>query len=134
MLCAPAAEPTNSSSPSPAPVVSPGELLTTGGLVQCCKRQLYGLGGRENGGNYLFRAVIGALEMPKTERHPHKEGNSVRLGALRVAALHRLIKLLRIAEQHHRLRRLRHGEHVGERHLRSLVHEKHVDRLERVWP
>ena len=56
------------------------------------------------------------------------------IGALRVAALHRLIKLLRIADQHHRLRGLRHREHVGERHLRGLVHEKHVDRFERVWP
>ena len=56
------------------------------------------------------------------------------IGALRVAALHRLIELLRIADQHHRLRRLRHRKHVGERHLRGLVHEEHVDRLERVRP
>jgi len=39
-------------------------------------------GGRENGGNYLLRAVIGAVEMPKIERHPHKVGNSARLHLL----------------------------------------------------
>ena len=29
--------------------------------------------------NYLLRAVIGAVEMPKIERHPYKVGNSARL-------------------------------------------------------
>ena len=32
-------------------------------------------GGRENGGNYLLRPVIGAVEMPKTERHPATPGS-----------------------------------------------------------
>ncbi len=39
-------------------------------------------GGRDNCGNYLLRAVIGAVEMPKIERHPHKVGNSARLHLL----------------------------------------------------
>ena len=39
-------------------------------------------GGRENGGNYLLRPVSGAVEMPKTDRHPHKVGNSARLHLL----------------------------------------------------
>jgi hypothetical protein len=50
-----------------------------------------------------------------------------------MAALHRLVELLRIANQHHRLRRLRHREHIGERHLRSLIDEQDVHRLKRVW-
>ena len=56
------------------------------------------------------------------------------IGALGMAALHRLIELLRIANQHDGLRRLRHREHVGERHLRGFVDEKHVDGFERVRP
>jgi hypothetical protein len=39
-------------------------------------------GGRQNCGNYLLRPVIGAVEMPKTECHPHKVGNSARLHLL----------------------------------------------------
>src|ERR1700704_4437039 len=35
-----------------------------------------------NGGNYLLRAVIGVVEMPKAERYPHKVGNSARLHLL----------------------------------------------------
>ena len=56
------------------------------------------------------------------------------VGALGVTSLHRLVEPLRIADQHHGLRHLRHREHVGERHLRGLVDEQHIDRLERVWP
>ena len=35
-----------------------------------------------NGGNYLFRVVIGIVEMANTERHPHKVGNIARLHLL----------------------------------------------------
>jgi hypothetical protein len=56
------------------------------------------------------------------------------ISALRVAALHRLIELLRVAYQHYRLRRLRNRQHVGERHLRGFIHEQHVDRIERIRP
>ena len=38
--------------------------------------------GRENCRNYLLHTVIGAVEMPKRERHPHKVGNSARLHLL----------------------------------------------------
>jgi hypothetical protein len=37
---------------------------------------------RQNCGNYLLRPVIGAVEMPKTERDPHKVGNSACLHLL----------------------------------------------------
>ena len=40
----------------------------------------------------------------------------------------RLLELLRVAEQHEAVRGLRHGEHVGERHLPGFVDEQHVDR------
>jgi hypothetical protein len=39
-------------------------------------------GGRDNCRNYLLRPVIGAVEMSKIERHPHKVGNSARLHLL----------------------------------------------------
>ena len=52
--------------------------------------------------------------------------------AFGVAALHRLFELLRIAEQHDAARRLRHRQDVGERHLRGLVDEEHVDRVRSV--
>jgi hypothetical protein len=39
-------------------------------------------GGRDNCGNYLLRAVIGVVEMPKIECHPHKVGDSARLHLL----------------------------------------------------
>ena len=50
------------------------------------------------------------------------------VGAVRVAALQRLIELLRIAEQHQILRGLGHRQRIRKRHLAGLVHEQHVHR------
>jgi hypothetical protein len=62
---------------------SPGELLTTGGKSFGVAKDNYkAWGGRDNCGIYLRRVVIGAVEMSKTERHPHKVGNSARLHLL----------------------------------------------------
>jgi hypothetical protein len=55
---------------SPAPLVI-RQLLTTGGNRSVLRKTIIKLGGgRENGGNYLLRAVIGVVEMPKAERYP----------------------------------------------------------------
>lgn len=51
------------------------------------------------------------------------------LAAVRVAALDRLIELLRVTHEDKRLCCLRDGEHVGEGHLRGLVDEEHIDRF-----
>src|SRR4051794_26763700 len=56
------------------------------------------------------------------------------IDALWMAALHRLIQLLRITDQHHGFRRLRHRQYIGERHLRSFIHEQYVDALESIRP
>ncbi len=43
----------------------------------------------------------------------------------RMAALHRLLELLGVADQNHAPSRLRHREDVRERHLRRLIDEEH---------
>ena len=48
------------------------------------------------------------------------------VGAVGMAALLRLLELLRVAEQDQALRRLRDREHVRQRHLPGLVDEQHV--------
>ena len=50
------------------------------------------------------------------------------VGAFRVSAALRLLKLLRVAEQDDISGGLRHGENVGERDLAGLVDEKNVER------
>ena len=47
-----------------------------------------------------------------------------------MTALRGLLELLRIAEQDERLAGLRNRQHVGERHLRGLIDEQHIDGLE----
>ena len=47
--------------------------------------------------------------------------------AVGMGGLLRLLELLRIAEQHEAVGRLRHGERIGQRHLPGLVDEQHVD-------
>ena len=59
------------------------------------------------------------------------EGGNI--GAFGMTALHRLLELLRIAEQHDGFCRLRNSKHIGERHLRGLIDEQHIDGLKRVW-
>jgi hypothetical protein len=45
---------------------SPGELLTTGEKPSVLQKTIIRLGsGRENGGNYLLRPVICAIELPR---------------------------------------------------------------------
>ena len=51
-----------------------------------------------------------------------------RVDAVGMTSLLRLLELLRIAEQHDAVRRLRHGDDVRERHLSGFVDEEHVDR------
>ena len=51
------------------------------------------------------------------------------IGAFGMATLHRLIELLRIAEQHDAGRRLRYRQHIGKRHLRRFIDKQHVDGL-----
>jgi len=55
-----------------------------------------------------------------------------RVDALWMAALRRLIELLRVAKQDNGLGRLRHGQNVRKGHLGRLVDEEHVDRIEGV--
>src|SRR5690606_16425808 len=51
-----------------------------------------------------------------------------------MAALQRLLELLRIAEQHQALARRGDREHVRQRHLPGLVDNQHVDALLEVFP
>ena len=55
-------------------------------------------------------------------------------GPVGVAALNRLLQLLGVAEQHEAAGRERRSEHIGERHLPSLVHEQHIDCLAELLP
>src|SRR3984957_20869047 len=55
-------------------------------------------------------------------------------GPVRVTPLRWLIELSGIAEQHKAGRRMRHRQNVGERHLGRLVHEEHIDALQRLRP
>jgi hypothetical protein len=43
--------------------------------------------------------------------------------------MHRLVELLGIADEDHGFRCLRDRQHVGERHLRRLIHEQHIHHL-----
>ena len=78
---------------------------------------------------------VSARNSPRSSRHRLVAAEQVLerrdVGAVGVAALLRLLELLRIAEQHEAPGRLRHREHVGQRHLPGLVDEQHVDRTGR---
>ena len=54
--------------------------------------------------------------------------------AFGMAALHGLVELLRIAEQHDGPGSLGDGEDIRQRHLRGLVDEQHVDRCGGIGP
>ena len=54
--------------------------------------------------------------------------------ALGMTAFHRLLKLLRIAEQHDGPGSLGDRQNVRQRHLRGLVDEEHIDRRRDVGP
>jgi hypothetical protein len=55
-------------------------------------------------------------------------------GPFRMSPLSRLIQLLRIAKKHQARRRLRHRQHVSERHLRRLIDKQYVHRIVRLRP
>ena len=50
--------------------------------------------------------------------------------AVRMTALHWLIELLRIADQHHGFGCLRNGQHIRKRHLRGLIDKQDIDCVE----
>ena len=82
--------------------------------------------------------MLGASRQVSGRKIPRSGGNGLvvpqdvlqrrDVRALGMGSLLGLFELLRIAEQHHALRRLRRGEDVRERHLARLVHEQHIDR------
>ena len=54
------------------------------------------------------------------------------VGTFRMAPLHRLLELPRIAEEDNTFRGLRDGEDIGKRHLRRFIDEQRIDGFERV--
>src|SRR5271166_952584 len=54
------------------------------------------------------------------------------IGTLRMAALHWLLELPRIAEKYDIVRGLRDGEDIGKRHLRRFIDKQRIDGLKRV--
>ena len=55
-------------------------------------------------------------------------------GTVRMAALDRLLQLLRVTKQNDIFRGLRDGQHIRQRHLSRLVNEKNVYRFEVLFP
>ena len=60
------------------------------------------------------------------------KGRDIR--AFGMAALHGLVELLRIAEQHDGPGSLGDGQDIRQRHLRGLVDEQHIDRRRGIGP